>query len=50
MWFAAAYPIDSKRSADLSESLHMFVNDCGIPSHLIVDGAKEKIGKNTPFL
>lgn len=41
------YPMASKANA--GQALREFISDIGVPTHLVVDGAQEQVGKNTEF-
>jgi hypothetical protein len=47
--FAAAYPQETKSSAEAADSLRLFTQQWGIPQKLTTDGAKEFTERKTAF-
>ena len=48
--FTKVYPMESKSSACIANSLQDFADDVGIPETLVCDLATEQTGKNTPMM
>jgi hypothetical protein len=48
--FTKLYPMESKSSACIANSLQDFADDVGIPDTLVCDLATKQTGKNTPMI
>src|SRR5687768_13463020 len=49
-FFVAVYPMINKKSENVAEGLKSFINEYGIMSNLVMDGATEQTGQYTEMV